>query len=79
MDLEKFIATNPILFFFTETFDLLSARPFQNLVRYQAWHGNIWRGTDPPDPGAARHGASLLTRLVIPIAPPRVDSSKGHF
>ena len=33
MDLEKLITTNPIWDFFTETFDLLSARPFENLVR----------------------------------------------
>ena len=33
MDLEKLITTNPIGDFFTETFDLLSARPFENLVR----------------------------------------------
>ena len=33
MDLEKLITTNPISDFFTETFDLLQARPFENLVR----------------------------------------------
>ena len=33
IDAEKLITANPILFFFTETFDLLSARPFKNLVR----------------------------------------------
>ena len=26
----------------------------------RAWHGNIWHGTDPPDPGTARHGTSLI-------------------
>ena len=25
----------------------------------RARHGNIWHGTDPPDPGTARHGTSL--------------------
>ena len=33
MDLEKLITTNPIWDFFTETFHLLSARPFKNLVQ----------------------------------------------
>ena len=32
IDLEKLITTNPVSDFFTETFDLLSARPFENLV-----------------------------------------------
>ena len=32
IDLEKLITTNPIWDFFTETFDLFSARPFKNLV-----------------------------------------------
>ena len=32
IDLEKLIMTNPVSDFFTETFDLLSARPFENLV-----------------------------------------------
>ena len=32
IDLGKLITTNPIWDFFTETFDLLSARPFENLV-----------------------------------------------
>ena len=33
IDLEKWITTNPIWDFFTETFDLLSAGQFENLVR----------------------------------------------
>ena len=33
MDFEKLIMANPIWDFFTDTFDLLSARPFENLVR----------------------------------------------
>ena len=33
MRLEKLIMTNPIRDFFTETFDLLSAGQFENLVR----------------------------------------------
>ena len=28
----------------------------------RARHGNIWRGTDPPDLGTARHGTSLAYR-----------------
>ena len=42
MDLEKLITTNPIWDFFTETFDLLWAMPFENLVfRPQSQGGQI--------------------------------------
>ena len=45
IDLEKLIMTNPISDFFTETFDLLSARPFENLVfRPESQGGpNFWK------------------------------------
>ena len=32
----------------------------------RARHGNIWHGTDPPDPGMARHRASLIVATIAP-------------
>ena len=60
MDLEKLITTNPIWDFLTETFDLLSARPFENLVRegvYGFHHkiiGFYSLGTPSPRGGSLR-------------------------
>ena len=54
-DLEKLITTNPIWDFFTETFDLLSAGQFENLVRrggygfYLVHKFLLLGGCRPPD------------------------------
>ena len=71
MDLEKLITTNPISHFFTETFDLLSARPFENLVREGVYRFHLFTiklfflgGFQPPRPlggGPAAPRAPLRT------------------
>ena len=75
MDLEKWITTNPIWDVLTETFDLLSARPFENLVfRPESQGGQIWFFLEkwPPyfwKPLTCRYvaaGASFFSRKVAP-------------
>ena len=88
MDLEKLIWTNPSWEFITETFDLLWAKPFENLV----FSTLIPRGQIPRFPDAA--GRTLKSRSrprsshpgmkyfrkgnprCCPITPPRVDRNK---
>ena len=52
MDLEKLITTNPIWDFFTETFDLLSAGQFENLVFQPKGAKSVYPGF-PDDAGPA--------------------------
>ena len=52
IDLEKLITTNPIWDFFAETFDLLSARPFENLVREGVYRFHLF--------------IDLVTKILVP-------------
>ena len=42
----------------------------------RARHGNIWHGTDPPDLGTARHGTSLMKKVLKPRS--ILSSSAGN-
>ena len=67
MDLEQLITTNPICDYFTETFDLLSARPFENLVREGVYRFHLFTiklfllggGRGPAAPRAPLHTERL--------------------